>query len=73
MSPLRYATIRAHGDINKAMRMVLGDTTAVKRVREETGYSLAQIIERCDTIAEASRQSGACPATVRKYKERWGL
>ncbi len=73
INAMSWAERRAHGDVNKALRMIVGHTPAVVRVRAETGYSLAQIIERCDTIAEASRQSGACPATIRKYKQRWGL
>jgi hypothetical protein len=66
-----WTSRRVQADINGALRMVLGHTPALHRTRAETGYSLQQIIERCDTIAEASRQSGRCPATVRKYRERW--
>ena len=70
-----WAERRAHGDVNKAVRMVTGDYIAPRRVRQDTGYSLAQILERLsgESIAENARQAGVCPATVRKYRERWGI
>ena len=70
-----WAERRAHGDVNKAVRMVLGDHIAIRRTKEETGMSLAQIIERLagESIAENCRQTGCCPATIKKYRDRWGI
>jgi DNA-binding transcriptional MerR regulator len=56
-----------------AVAMVRNTRPALRRCREESGYSLAQIIERCDTLKEASLQSGVSYRTVRRYARRWGI
>lgn len=68
-----WAERRAHGDVNKAVRMVLGANIAMHRVKVETGISMMRIIERLadESIAENCRQTGCCPATIRKYRKRW--
>ncbi len=71
MTPLHTAHIIRTGAIHRAIRQILGHRPAVSRTIRETGSSLAQIIERTGSIAEASRHSGRCPATVRKYKNEY--
>jgi len=56
-----------------AVAMVRNTRPALRRCREESGYSLAQIIERCDTLMEASLQAGVSYQTVRRYARRWGI
>jgi molybdenum-dependent DNA-binding transcriptional regulator ModE len=53
--------------------MVRATRPALRRCREESGYSLAVIIERCDTLMEASLQAGVSYQTVRRYARRWGI
>jgi len=53
--------------------MVRNTRPALRRCRDESGYSLAQIIERCDTLMEASLQAGVSYQTVRRYARRWGI
>ena len=56
-----------------AVAMVRNTRLALRRCREESGYSLGQIIERCDTLMEASLQAGVSYQTVRRYADRWGM
>jgi len=53
--------------------MVRNTRPALRRCRDESGYSLAVIIERCDTLMEASLQAGVSYQTVRRYARRWGI
>lgn len=53
--------------------MVRNTRSALRRCREESGYSLGQIIERCDTLKEASLQAGVSYRTVIRYARRWGI
>lgn len=56
-----------------AVAMVRNTRSALRRCRDESGYSLAVIIERCDTLMEASLQAGVSYQTVRRYAKRWGI
>ncbi len=56
-----------------AVAMVRNTRSALRRCRDESGYSLAVIIERCDTLMEASLQAGVSYQTVRRYARRWGI
>ncbi len=56
-----------------AVSMVRNTRPALRRCRDESGYSLAVIIERCDTLMEASLQAGVSYQTVRRYARRWGI
>lgn len=56
-----------------AVAMVRNTRPALRRCRDESGYSLAQIIERCDTLMEASLMAGVSYQTVRRYARRWGI
>lgn len=59
--------------VGMAVAMVRNTRPALRRCREESGYSLGQIIERCDTLKEASLQSGIGYLTVIRYADRWGM
>ncbi len=56
-----------------AVAMVRNTRQALRRCRDESGYTLAVIIERCDTLMEASLQAGVSYQTVRRYAKRWGI
>ena len=56
-----------------AVSMVRESRPVLRRVREETGFSLAQIMERAPNMKEASLMAGCGYHTVRRYSARWGV
>ena len=74
---MRLAEIIRSGAIQKAIREINPEVCRKRQsaIRHETGESAPQILERLsgESIAENCRQSGLCPATVRRYRERWGI
>ena len=75
MTSLHIASAIRTGAIHKALRQINPEVCHKRQaaIKQETGESVPRLIERTAgmSIAEACRQSGMAPATVRKLRERW--
>lgn len=75
MSAMRIAEILSSGAIHRALRYLEPQVCRkrMEAIRQETGESVPRIYERLqgEPIAEVVRQTGNCPATVRRLRDRW--
>lgn len=77
MTPLQHASLIRNNRIGKAIEQVSERVSArrLQSLRQETGYSAPALIEKLAHLrqAEIVRQTGLSHATVKKYRERWGI
>lgn len=77
MTPLQHASRIRNNKLGKAIEQVR-ERVSLRRLttlRQETGYSAPALLEKLAHLrqAEIARQTGLSHATVKKYRDRWGL